>query len=78
MKYKSGNIYFTPAGAFMFMGPENNIELVNLFRVNEDTAFYPERGGNSHQNNLKWLQEHSNSHPILNITDLIKENWYEI
>ena len=74
MKYKSGNIYFTPVGAFMFIGPEDNIKLVTLFRK-EDSGLHPV-SNIKHTENKAWVEANGNK-PHINITDLIKEKLYE-
>ena len=76
MKYKSGNIYFTPVGAFMFIGPEDNIKLVTLFRK-EDSGLHPVSNV-SHHENKAWVESSSRGEQVINITDLIKEKFYEV
>lgn len=75
MKYTSGNVYFTPIGAFMFVGPEDKISLVTLIRYGDTLTLYPEHGSSTHNENLEWLRQYSEDYPIINITNLIKENY---
>lgn len=75
MKYTSGNVYLTPIGAFMFVGPKDNISLVTLTRYDDPDTLYPEYAKNTHEECLEWLRQYSEDCPMINITSLLKENY---
>ena len=75
MNYKSGDVFFTDSGAFLFVNEGTEIKLVSLYRP------YPmgDKGVlismNNTKDNLSWLSEYSDSFDKINLYDLFEKIW---